>query len=197
MIEIFQKRFFIERVKDILAEGGCEFTYNAEDMKIYTREGYDITEYLFALFSHYDKIEEDKWRVEFCKRFGIPPEVLYILPRKETKKKYNFIRDKKPKVYISGKISGLSEKEYKNNFNSAELYLTGLGYDVVNPVSEVTIPNGTWKDYMRRDLKLLLDCDYIYLLDNWTESTGAKVEYSLARDIGIEWLRLDENGVVV
>lgn len=197
MIEIFQKRFFIERVKDILAEGGCEFTYNTEEMKIYTREGYDITEYLFALFSHYDKIESDKWRAEFCKRFGIPPEVLYILPREETKKKYNFIRDKKPKVYISGKISGLSEKEYKNNFNSAELYLTGLGYDVVNPVSEVTIPNGTWKDYMRRDLKLLLDCDYIYLLDNWTESTGAKIEYSLARDIGIEWLRLDENGVVV
>ena len=69
------------------------------------------------------------------------------------------------KVYISGKISGLSEKVYKNNFNSAELYLTGLGYDAVNPISDGLIPNGTWEDYMRRDIKLLCDCDYIYLIE--------------------------------
>lgn len=197
MIEIILKRFFIERVKDILSEGGCEFSYNTEDLKIYTREGYDITEYLFALFSHYDKIEEDKWRVEFCKRFGVPPEMLYILPKEETTKKYTFVFDKKPKVYISGKVSGLSEKVYKNNFNSAELYLTGLGYDAVNPVSEVTIPNGTWEDYMRRDIKLLCDCDYIYLLEGWEDSDGASLEKLIADNLGIKQLTIDENGKVV
>ena len=180
---------------DILKEANCGFSYNYQTQKITTIGGDDITPHLFAVLERIDKIEDEYWREKFAKSFGISVDMLF--PTKEKKGKYNFVRDKKPKVYISGKITGLEEKVYKNNFNSAELYLTGLGYDVVNPVSEVSIPNGTWKDYMRRDLKLLLDCDYIYLLDNWTESTGAKIEYSLARDIGIEWLRLDENGVVV
>lgn len=197
MIEIFQKRFFVERVKDILAEGGCEFTYNTEDMKIYTREGYDITEYLFALFSHYDKIEEEKWRVEFCNRFGIPPEVLYILPRKETKKKYNFVRDKKPKVYISGPITGRVEKEYKSDFNSTELWLTGLGYDVVNPISDGVIEGWGWSDYMRRDIKQLCSCDYIYFIKGWENSKGCCLEHDIAFQLGIKLLCLDENGKAV
>lgn len=186
---------FMRIIIDILKKANCGFSYNYQTQRITTIGGEDITPHLFAVLERIDKVEDEYWREKFAKSFGVSVDILF--PKKEKVGKYNFVRDKKPKVYISGKISGLSEKEYKNNFNSAELYLTGLGYDVVNPVSEVTIPNGTWKDYMRRDLKLLLDCDYIYLLDNWTESTGAKVEYSLARDIGIEWLRLDENGVVV
>ena len=186
---------FMKIIIDILKEANCGFSYNYQTQKITTIGGDDITPHLFAVLERIDKIEDEYWREKFAKSFGISVDMLF--PTKEKKGKYNFVRDKKPKVYISGKITGLEEKVYKNNFNSAELYLTGLGYDVVNPVSEVSIPNGTWKDYMRRDLKLLLDCDYIYLLDNWTESTGAKIEYSLARDIGIEWLRLDENGVVV
>lgn len=111
--------------------------------------------------------------------------------------KYNFIRDKKPKVYISGKISGLSEKVYKNNFNSAELYLTGLGYDAVNPISDGLIPNGTWEDYMRRDIKLLCDCDYIYLIEGWEDSDGASLEKLIADNLGIKELVIDENGKVV
>lgn len=102
-----------------------------------------------------------------------------------------------PKVYISGKITGLSEKVYKNNFNSAELYLTGLGYDVINPVSYTPIKNGAWEDYMKRDLKLLLDCDYIYLLEGWQDSDGASLECTVAETLGIKVLELDENGVVV
>lgn len=114
------------------------------------------------------------------------------LPVVTKKGKYNFIRDKKPKVYISGKISGLSEKVYKNNFNSAELYLTGLGYDAVNPVSYGLIPNGTWEDYMRRDIKLLCECDYIYLLEGWEDSDGASLEKLIADNLGIKELVIDK-----
>lgn len=186
---------FMRCIIDILKEAKCPFQFKYNNQTICTIGGEDITPHLFAVFESIDQIKDEYWREKICKAHGIPVESLF--PTKEKIDKYNFIHDKKPKVYISGKISGLEEKEYKNNFNSAELYLTGLGYDVVNPVAYDTIPNGTWKDYMRRDLKLLLDCDYIYLLDNWTESTGAKVEYRLARDIGIEWLRLDESGKAV
>ena len=197
MIDMLLKRFFIKRVTDILAEGGCEFSYNAENCKIYTEDGHDATDLLYTLFCHYDNIESTKWKEDFCKKFGIPFELLFCIPREETKTSYKFVHDKKPKVYISGKVSGLSEKVYKNNFNSAELYLTGLGYDAVNPVSEVTIPNGTWEDYMRRDIKLLCDCDYIYLLEGWEDSDGASLEKLIADNLGIKQLILDENGVVV
>ena len=144
-------------------------------------EGVDISEPLITVYDYFIT----RLRIS-C---GLPAVV--------KKGKYNFVRDKKPKVYISGKISGLSEKVYKNNFNSAELYLTGLGYDAVNPVSEVTIPNGTWEDYMRRDIKLLCDCDYIYLLEGWEDSDGASLEKLIADNLGIKQLVVDENGVVV
>lgn len=148
-----------------------------------TYEGVDISEPL--------KVVHNFWRDRMAIACGVKK-------REDAKRvSYNFVHDKKPKVYISGKISGLEEKEYKNNFNSAELYLTGLGYDAVNPVSEVTIPNGTWEDYMRRDIKLLCDCDYIYLLDGWKYSGGACLEKLIADNLGIKQLILDENGVVV
>ncbi len=149
-------------------------------------KGVDITEPLITIYEYFMESFRVFW--------GLP------IPEKkvtEKKDKYNFVRDKKPKVYISGKITGLEEKVYKNNFNSAELYLTGLGYDVVNPVSYTGESDWSWSDFMKMDLKLLLDCDYIYILDGWEDSTGAKVEYSLARDIGIKELRLDDNGVML
>ena len=97
----------------------------------------------------------------------------------------------KPKVYISGPITGRDLTECKVDFNSAELWLTGLGYDVINPMSYDTIEDGTWEDYMKKDLKMLLDCDYIYMLDGWEKSRGARLEYNVACDVGIELLSLD------
>ena len=186
---------FMKIIIDILKNAHCSFSYNYQQSKITTIGGEDITPHLFAVLERIDKIEDEYWREKFAKSFGISVDMLF--PKKEKIGKYNFVRDKKPKVYISGKISGLSEKVYKNNFNSAELYLTGLGYDAVNPVSEVTIPNGTWEDYMRRDIKLLCDCDYIYLLEGWEGSGGACLEKHIADNLGIKELVIDENGKVV
>lgn len=197
---------FMHIITNILKNANCSFSYNVQTQKITTIGGDDITPHLFAVLERIDKIEDEYWREKIAESFGVSVDMLF--PKKEKIGKYNFVRDKKPKVYISGKISGLSEKVYKNNFNSAELYLTGLGYDAVNPVSEVTIPNGTWEDYMRRDIKLLCDCDYIYLIEGWEDSDGASLEKLIADNLGIKELVIadsfeikesviDENGVVV
>lgn len=103
-------------------------------------------------------------------------------------------KQERPKVYISGPITGRGAVEYKIDFNSAELWLTGLGYDVINPVSYDIIEDGTWEDYMKRDLKMLMDCDYIYMLDGWERSKGARMEIYIATELGIKILLLDENG---
>ena len=89
------------------------------------------------------------------------------------------------KIYISGKITGI-EEEAKNLFKNAEEILTSQGFIVFNPMELVPYnPSYEWSDYMKDDIKILTECDAIYMLDNWTESKGAKIERQLAIDLGL------------
>ena len=104
---------------------------------------------------------------------------------------------RKKKVYISGPITGRKKEEYLADFNNAELWLTGLGYDVVNPTSYGVVEEWAWADYMRRDIKLLCDCDCIYYVGNWEDSKGCCLEFNIAFQLGLEIVRLDESGKAV
>lgn len=95
------------------------------------------------------------------------------------------------KVYISGPITGI---DFGNRFafSCARNALEMCGYEVVDP-SEVKLDDeATWADYMRADLKLLLDCDHIYMLEGWEDSKGARIERELAENLGIEEIDLDQ-----
>lgn len=89
------------------------------------------------------------------------------------------------KVYISGKITGLETSVYESNFQKAEDLLKKFGFEPINPVKLTHDHDKSWLSFMRVDLKALLDCDAIYMLDNWEESKGAKIEYDLAKQLGI------------
>lgn len=95
------------------------------------------------------------------------------------------------KVYISGPITGI---DFGNRF--AFLYaccaLELCGYEAVDPSKVQLDDEATWADYMRADLKLLLDCDFIYMLDGWEDSKGARLERELAENLGIEEIDLDQ-----
>jgi len=93
-------------------------------------------------------------------------------------------RPAKPKVYISGKITGLPIDEARFNFQEAERSLNKLGYEPVNPFNNGLTVDHTWLEHMKADLKLLLDCDMICLLSNWKDSRGAKMELDLAKKLG-------------
>ena len=88
------------------------------------------------------------------------------------------------KIYISGKIT--NNANYKADFEAVGLALKIAGFQPVNPAEEQLPDGATWADYMRHDIKLLCDCDAIYMLRGWRESAGAKIEHKLARDLGIE-----------
>ena len=88
------------------------------------------------------------------------------------------------KIYISGKIA--DNPNYKADFEAAESALKIAGFQPVNPAEEQLPDGATWADYMRQDIKLLCDCDAIYMLNGWRESAGAKIEHKLAWDLGIE-----------
>ena len=90
------------------------------------------------------------------------------------------------KVYISGPITGLPLETVYNNFTNAEVRLLEQGYEVVNPLNNGLPRESTWNEHMRADLKLLLDCDAIYMLNGWEYSKGASLEYDLAIDLGFK-----------
>lgn len=100
------------------------------------------------------------------------------------------ISDKKIKqVYIAGKVRGLSN--YREIFKEAEEYLNKLGFVVLNPAE---LPEGMrWQDYMKICIPMLEVADAIYLLDNWKDSEGAKVEKAYAECQGKEiWYQGEE-----
>ena len=109
------------------------------------------------------------------------------------------------KIYISGPMTGLPENNYPA-FHEAARTLRAKGHKVVNP-AEIH-PHGwlrrllhrvlrvlrlvrgkqlapTWADYMRADIRALLDCEAIALLPGWDQSRGARCEVSIAEDLGM------------
>ena len=82
------------------------------------------------------------------------------------------------KIYICGQITGVDN--YAQTFEQAEQNLIAEGYEVVNPCKLPHKHDKTWKSYMKEDIKAMIDCDAIYLLPNWRESSGATIEFIIA-----------------
>lgn len=95
------------------------------------------------------------------------------------------------KIYISGKISGLSESEYKANFKIAELqvmtlsYIVFMHYDIIINPLDITPLFGIkrWFFFMWNDLKALRKCTHIAMMPNWIYSCGACIEHFIAKFI--------------
>lgn len=85
------------------------------------------------------------------------------------------------KVYISGPITGTND--YERRFKRAVEFLEFLGDFPVNPVE--LVKDETWEDCMKEDIKLLLDCDTIFMLNGFEKSKGAMLEFNLACSLGM------------
>lgn len=86
------------------------------------------------------------------------------------------------KIYLSGKISG--DPNFKEKFAQKAKELTDQGHLVFNPALHPDM--FTWEQFMELDLKALGNCDAIYLLEDWKDSRGAKIEYDEALRLGKE-----------
>ena len=56
-------------------------------------------------------------------------------------------------IYLSGKMTGLAESVYRENFKKGELFYRACGFEVVNPcnLSEIVLkrkPDATYEDFM-------------------------------------------------
>ena len=90
------------------------------------------------------------------------------------------------KTYISGKITGLDINEAKGNFKEAERSLKDIDLIPINPM-EIVPENKDfkWEDYMLADIKELFKCEAIYMLSNWKDSQGARIERAIAFEMNM------------
>lgn len=91
----------------------------------------------------------------------------------------------KKRIYISGMIAHLPLDERRRAFKMAADYWSLKGLDVVNPFENGLSQEADWHDHMRRDIRNLTECDYIYMLRGWEHSKGAKLEMDVASSCGI------------
>lgn len=111
------------------------------------------------------------------------------------------------RVYISGQITGLPQREYEQNFADAAEVVLGSGHEAVNPVeiepdcsegcgSTAILADGSykhkWNCYMKADIIAMMTCDAVLVLSNWINSKGATVEVELADAVGIPIYALKE-----
>lgn len=93
---------------------------------------------------------------------------------------------KKQKVYVSGMITGIPLDEAKAKFNAAKQRLTKRGYEVVTPFDNGLPHSASYAEHMKADLKMLLDCDAIYMLRGWSYSGGAQIEKEVSQVCGLQ-----------
>ena len=87
------------------------------------------------------------------------------------------------RIYIAGPMTGLPEYNFPA-FHAAAERLRQAGWEPVNPAENfdgrTDLPR---EDYLRADVKLLIECDAVAMLSGWEDSRGAKLEYLLAREL--------------
>jgi hypothetical protein len=83
------------------------------------------------------------------------------------------------KCYIAGKVTGLPYDDVFDKFQSAAFGLKLADYDVVNPM-EIVPKRASWDKAMDICIEALLTCDCIYMLPDWKDSKGARLEFETA-----------------
>lgn len=91
------------------------------------------------------------------------------------------------KVYISGKITGYPIKLAHGKFIQTADFLKSKGFEPVNPFDlSPTDEKKTWEEYMIDDIRGLFECKAIYLHRDWGTSKGARIEYGIAKELGLK-----------
>lgn len=88
------------------------------------------------------------------------------------------------KIYLSGKISGLSKADYIHNFLQAEKKLSHISRVIINPIKiKPFLGLQNWTCYMITDIAALRKCDKIAMMPNWIDSKGACIEHYFGKFI--------------
>lgn len=95
------------------------------------------------------------------------------------------------KYYLAGPMSGYPEYNFPAFERACELLRTGRQLTIASPheidhgETPETRGNLHYSAYMRAALKLLLECDGIIMLPKWEGSSGATLEFRVARGLSM------------
>ena len=92
--------------------------------------------------------------------------------------------------YLSGPMTGIKDGNYPA-FDRTAKHIRDLGHTVCNPAELGAFEGWQWEDYLRRDLRYLLDCRSIAVMRGWQKSRGARLEVAVARSIGMPMVDAD------
>lgn len=103
------------------------------------------------------------------------------------------------RIYIAGPMSGLPDFNYPMFQKAVDVLKEAYpDWEIISPhdLDETwgSVEKGwTWREYMQRDLKILVHCDAIALLPGFMTSKGARLEHHVARELGLEiWFMISD-----
>ena len=96
------------------------------------------------------------------------------------------------RVYLSGPISGYDYEERRMTFARWAETLRDVGFEPLNPMENGVPKEAASEVHMRADLKMLLECDSIMMLNGWKRSLGARVEHEVALSCGLSVMNESE-----
>jgi hypothetical protein len=89
-----------------------------------------------------------------------------------------------PKIFISGRVSGIKYRTAQKNFNALEKRYRKEGFKVVNPL-RLCKRRWSWLRCMAICLWNLVHCDMVHAMPNHRKSRGARIEVKVAKLLGI------------
>lgn len=92
------------------------------------------------------------------------------------------------RIYISGKITGLHPEVAAGLFEQAAQQIRAAGNVPLNPMEIWPQDAGwQWEDYLSDNVRFLLktNVNALYMLPNWQESKGARIEHAIALEMNI------------
>lgn len=105
-----------------------------------------------------------------------------IITKADLKKSMKVRRNKC--IYISGPMTGMPEYNFPE-FNRITKEWRAEGWEVRNPAEKGELDGWEWEDYLRYDLIDVAQCDSLAQLRGWSKSRGAKLEYYVAKKLGL------------
>ncbi len=89
------------------------------------------------------------------------------------------------KIYVAGPMTGYPEWNFPA-FNFVSSGLRSVGWKVVNPAELNIGCQDDWKACMIEDIRQLMTCDAIFMLNGWKQSKGASLEHHIAKELGLK-----------
>ncbi|MGV8867666.1 MAG: DUF4406 domain-containing protein [Janthinobacterium svalbardensis] len=88
------------------------------------------------------------------------------------------------KIYIAGPMTGRAQFNYPA-FHRAATLLRAAGHVVINPAEKPAPSCGSWLGYMRMSVAQVAGVDCLVMLPGWPFSKGARIEYLIAKLLGL------------